>query len=131
MPDLDLEPHEYRRKGDWIVRHLNAETFKWWVTAAGIGCVAFIWAVGTLFPSVPWWLAWGIGLAPGIAIILAYEFLQGTRVKLSTAAESQAAALAEPRSLRGSYREVPKARTAGATSRAELPKAPQDRSSSR
>lgn len=128
MPDLDLEPHEYRRKGDWIVRHLNVDTFKWWATFAGIGCVVILCLIGALFPSTPWWLAWGIGLAPGVVIIVAYEMLEGTRVTLSTGTKSPVPAPTQRPPL--SDRASPRGGTAAGSSRAPLPKARPGRPSS-
>lgn len=129
MPDLDLQPHEYRRKGDWIVRHLNVDTFKWWVTVAGIAAASVIVAFGYLLPTAPWWLAWGVALAPGLTIIVAYELLEGTHIKREAGTKDRAPA--GTRSLRGLDRASRTVGRAADASHARLPKARSDRSSYR
>ncbi len=116
MPDLDLQPHEFRRKGGWIVRHFNVDTLKWWVTVAGVaGTLAAI-ALMTISPSFGW-VALAVMLGPGLGIILTYVALEGTRKRLADPPQSRSADL-QPRP--GSDHASQQAGTAAVASRAAL-----------
>lgn len=118
MPDLDLEPHEFRRKGDWIVRHFNVDALKWWATIAGIGGGVIIWVFVIWLPLSPAWLPYALGLAPGAAIIVMYASLEGTRRRLVDPPPSRSSVSPEIEQGRAS----PQAGRVAAASRAALPK---------
>lgn len=87
MPELDLEPHQYRRKATYRLRDMG-----WLVKlAVPLGILAPFLAAGVLsfFPPVPQWIAWGVVLAPGIVLIVLHEALDGTRIKHATETKDQ------------------------------------------
>ena len=87
MPELDLEPHQYRRKATYRLRDMG-----WLVKlAVPLGILAPFLAAGVLsfFPPVPQWVFWGLVLAPCIALIVLHEALDGTRVKPAAETKDQ------------------------------------------
>ncbi|WP_141728199.1 hypothetical protein [Devosia insulae] len=107
MPDLDLEPHQYRRNGTYSLRDMG------WLATLAVppGILAPFLAAGVLsfFPPVPQWVAWGLVLAPGIALIVLHEALDGTRIKRATEAKDRGPAKIG-RSKAGTTEDVPHAR---------------------
>ena len=87
MPDLDLEPHQYRRKATYRLRDMS-----WLVKlAVPLGILAPFLAAGVLsfFPPVPQWVAWGVVLAPCIVLVVLHEALDETRVKPAAETKDQ------------------------------------------
>lgn len=124
MPDLDLEPHEFRRKGGWIVRHFNVDKLLFWAPVLGVlgPCTAGL--IYWVFPSAPVWLLTLIMLGPGVGMILMYVALEGTRKRLADPRSSpQSAGERLPPEL---GRASPRARKVVAASRAALPKSGSD-----
>jgi hypothetical protein len=71
MPDIDLEPHEYRRRGVKPFRRALSDRFlKNAMLACGIWAATAIYFYREFFPVEPGWWAWAIGGAPGLVLWL-------------------------------------------------------------
>jgi hypothetical protein len=127
MAVVDLQQHEYRRKGAWIIRHFNVDALKWWVTVAGVGGTVAAIVLMTISPAFGW-LALAVMFGPGVTIIVMYAALEGTRKQLADLQRSRSADL-EPRPESGHA--FPREGTVAVASRAALPKSGSDPKNSR
>ncbi len=69
MPQIDLEPTEYRTRG-WKKprRHVSDRSLKWMMTACGVWAAAAIYFYRVPFPTQPGWWGYAAGLAPGLLL---------------------------------------------------------------
>lgn len=117
MPQIDLDPYEYRKKGAFRIRHFDVDRLKRWVTILGVAGAGVIW-VGVLYEWQPGWLPYALGLAPGIAVIVMYAALEGGRQRIADPPPSQPSESRLPEAGRARLSEG----KAGVSSRGRLPK---------
>ena len=87
MPDFDLEPHQYRRKATYCLRDMG-----WLVKpAVPLGILAPFLAAGAVAFSTGV-VVWPWGLAPGVALIILHEALDGTRIRRADETQDQLSA---------------------------------------
>lgn len=79
MPKLDLQPHEYRRRRVFLLRDMSGLVKL--ATPLGILTALVVAILFLAFPLMPWWIVWGVALAPGLVLIIVHEALDGTRIK--------------------------------------------------
>jgi hypothetical protein len=119
MPDLDLEPNEYRRKGSFLLRDMSGLVKL--ATPLGILTALVVAILFLAFPWMPWWMVWGIAFVPGLVLVIVHEAWDGTRIKRATETGAVPIVLPVPP---GADCAFPKAGTAEDASQGRPPKGP-------